>query len=430
VPLDRGGLLAFPFLSGLLVEFPAAQFGQDAGLFAGALETTQGGVEIFVFADTDARHSHLDARQNHPGRAGERARNCSDPPPENQRPAFMMVLGIETSCDETAVAVFDGDRGLLANRVFSQVELHRAHGGVVPELASREHIERLLPMVEDALAEAGLSPQAIDGIAYTAGPGLIGALLVGACLGRALGYAWDVPVVGMHHLEGHLLAPALEPGAPNFPFVALQVSGGHTMLVEVAGVGRYRVLGETQDDAAGEAFDKTAKLLGLGYPGGPALARLAEQGRDGKFEFPRPMLDRPGLDFSFSGLKTAVVVAVRGRTLDEAARADVARGFENAMVETLVAKSLRALRQTGLGALVVAGGVGANLRLRDALAKSVAAAGGRVFFPRPEFCTDNAAMIALAGHHRLAAGEREGLAVRARARWPLEELYPPGEATH
>jgi tRNA N6-adenosine threonylcarbamoyltransferase len=342
----------------------------------------------------------------------------------------MMVLGIETSCDETAVAVFDGDRGLLANRVFSQVELHRAHGGVVPELASREHIERLLPMVEDALAEAGLSPQAIDGIAYTAGPGLIGALLVGACLGRALGYAWDVPVVGVHHLEGHLLAPALEPGAPNFPFVALQVSGGHTMLVEVAGVGRYRVLGETQDDAAGEAFDKTAKLLGLGYPGGPALARLAEQGRDGKFEFPRPMLDRPGLDFSFSGLKTAVVVAVRGRTLDEAARADVARGFENAMVETLVAKSLRALRQTGLGALVVAGGVGANLRLRDALAKSVAAAGGRVFFPRPEFCTDNAAMIALAGHHRLAAGEREGLAVRARARWPLEELYPPGEATH
>ena len=430
MPLDRGGLLAFPFLSGLLVEFPAAQFGQDAGFFAGALETTQGSVEIFVFADTDARHSYLDARQNDPGRAGERARNCSDPPPENQRPAFMMVLGIETSCDETAVAVFDGERGLLANRVFSQVELHHAHGGVVPELASREHIERLLPMVGDALAEAGLSPQAIDGIAYTAGPGLIGALLVGACLGRALGYAWDVPVVGVHHLEGHMLAPALEPGAPDFPFVALQVSGGHTMLVEVAGVGRYRVLGETQDDAAGEAFDKTAKLLGLGYPGGPALARLAEQGRDGEFEFPRPMLDRPGLDFSFSGLKTAVVVAVRGRTLDEATRADVARGFENAMVETLVAKSLRALRQTGLGALVVAGGVGANLRLRGALAKAVAAARARVFFPRPEFCTDNAAMIALAGHHRLAAGEREGLAVRARARWPLEELHPPGEATH
>ncbi len=241
----------------------------------------------------------------------------------------MLVLGIETSCDETAVALYDGEKGLLANRVFSQVELHRPHGGVVPELASRDHIERLLPMIEEALAEAGIAPQAIDGIAYTAGPGLIGALLVGACLGRALGYAWGVPVIGVHHLEGHLLAPGLEPGAPDFPFVALQVSGGHTMLVEVAGLGRYRILGETLDDAAGEAFDKTAKLLGLGYPGGPALAALAEHGREGAFEFPRPMLDRPGLDFSFSGLKTAVVVAVRGRTLDEAARADVARGFED-----------------------------------------------------------------------------------------------------
>ena len=338
----------------------------------------------------------------------------------------MVVLGIETSCDETAVAVYDGAQGLLANRVFSQVELHRAHGGVVPELASREHIERLLPLVEAALAEAGLAPQAIEGIAYTAGPGLIGALLVGGCLARALGYAWDVPVVGVHHLEGHLLAPALEPGSPDFPFVALQVSGGHTMLVEVAGVGQYRILGETQDDAAGEAFDKTAKLLGLGYPGGPALAALAERGRDGVFEFPRPMLDRPGVDFSFSGLKTAVVVAVRGRALDDAARADVARGFENAMVDTLVAKSMRALRATGLATLVVAGGVGANARLRAALAKAAAAAGARVVFPRPEFCTDNAAMIALAGHHRLEAGEREGLAVRAEARWPLDELRAPG----
>jgi N6-L-threonylcarbamoyladenine synthase len=339
----------------------------------------------------------------------------------------MRVLGIETSCDETAVAVFDGAKGLLANRVFSQVELHRRHGGVVPELASREHIERLLPMIEEALAEAGMTPQAIDGIAYTAGPGLIGALLVGASVARSLGFARGVPVVGVHHLEGHLLAPALEPGAPDFPFVALQVSGGHTMLVEVRGVGRYRILGETQDDAAGEAFDKTAKLLGLGYPGGPALAALAEHGRDGVFEFPRPMLDRPGLDFSFSGLKTAVVVGVRGRTLDDAARADVARGFETAMVETLVAKSLRALRETGFGALVVAGGVGANRRLREALADATTAAGTRVFFPRPEFCTDNAAMIALVGHHRLAAGEREGLGVRARARWPLDELRPPGE---
>jgi N6-L-threonylcarbamoyladenine synthase len=337
----------------------------------------------------------------------------------------MKVLGIETSCDETAVAVYDGERGLMANRVWSQIELHRPHGGVVPELASREHVERLLPMIEESLGEAGLTPQAIDGIAYTAGPGLIGALLVGATVARSLGYAWAVPVVGVHHLEGHLLAPQLEPGAPDFPFIALLVSGGHTMLVEVAGLGRYRILGETLDDAAGEAFDKTAKLLGLGYPGGAALAALAESGRDGVFEFPRPMLDRPGLDFSFSGLKTAVVVALRGRTLDAQARADAARGFESAMVETLVAKALRALRQTGIWALVVAGGVGANRRLREELAAAVAAEGGRVHYPRPEFCTDNAAMIALAGHARLAAGEREALAVRARARWPLDELAAP-----
>ncbi len=338
----------------------------------------------------------------------------------------MVVLGIETSCDETAVAVYDGDKGLLANRVFSQIELHRQHGGVVPELASRDHIERLLPMIEGAIAEAGLAAQAVDGIAYTAGPGLIGALLVGASVARSLGYAWGVPVVGVHHLEGHLLAPALEPEAPEFPFVALQVSGGHTMLVEVSGVGRYRVLGETLDDAAGEAFDKTAKLLGLGYPGGPALAALAERGRDGLWEFPRPMLDRPGLDFSFSGLKTAVVVAIRGKTLDAQALADVARGFEAAIVGTLVAKSLRALRQTGMRTLVVAGGVGANRRLREELTRAAAAAGARVFFPRPEFCTDNAAMIAVAGHHRLAAGEREDLPVQARARWPLDELVAPG----
>ncbi len=339
----------------------------------------------------------------------------------------MNILGIETSCDETAVAVYSGDRGLLANRVFSQIALHAPHGGVVPELASRDHIERLLPMIEEALADAGLRPQVIDGIAYTAGPGLIGALLVGATVARALGYAWGVPVIGIHHLEGHLLAPALEPDPPEFPFVALQVSGGHTLLVEVGGIGRYRVLGETQDDAAGEAFDKTAKLLGLGYPGGPALAALAETGNDGVFEFPRPMLDRPGLDFSFSGLKTAVVVAVRGRTQDERMRADVARGFESAMVETLVTKSLRALHETGVTRLVVAGGVGANRRLREALARAVAAAGGSVHFPRPEFCTDNAAMIALAGHARLAAGEHEDLPVRARARWPLDELRAPGK---
>ncbi len=337
----------------------------------------------------------------------------------------MKVLGIETSCDETAVAVYDGERGLMANRVWSQIEVHRPHGGVVPELASREHVERLLPMIEDSLVEAGITPQAIDGIAYTAGPGLIGALLVGATVARSLGYAWAVPVVGVHHLEGHLLAPQLEPGAPAFPFIALLVSGGHTMLVDVAGLGRYRILGQTLDDAAGEAFDKTAKLLGLAYPGGPALALLAESGREGVFEFPRPMLDRPGLDFSFSGLKTAVVVALRGLSLDAQARADAARGFESAMVETLVAKSMRALRQTGISALVVAGGVGANRRLRECLTTAVATAGGRVHYPRPEFCTDNAAMIALAGHARLAAGEREKLPARARARWPLDELAAP-----
>ncbi len=337
----------------------------------------------------------------------------------------MRVLGIESSCDETSVAVYEGGRGLLAHRIHSQIRLHAPHGGVVPELASRDHIRRLLPMIDETLAEASIGAQAIDGIAYTAGPGLIGALLVGATVARSLGYAWGVPVIGIHHMEGHLLAPMLEPGAPEFPFVALLVSGGHTMLVEVQALGDYRVLGETLDDAAGEAFDKTAKLLGLSYPGGPALARLAEQGRDGVFEFPRPMLDRPGLDFSFSGLKTAVVVALRGRELNEQDRADVARGFETAIVETLVAKSLRALEATGLATLVVAGGVGANRRLRESLADAVGAAGGRLHYPRAEFCTDNAAMIALAGHERLAAGEREALPVRARARWPLAELAPP-----
>ena len=339
----------------------------------------------------------------------------------------MIVLGIETSCDETAVAVYDGLRGLMANRVWSQIELHRPHGGVVPELASREHVERLLPMIEGSLRDAGIAPQAIDGIAYTAGPGLIGALLVGATVARSLGYAWQLPVIGVHHLEGHLLAPQLEPGAPDFPFIALLVSGGHTMLVEVAGLGRYRILGETLDDAAGEAFDKTAKLLGLGYPGGPALAKLAESGRDGVFEFPRPMLDRPGLDFSFSGLKTAVVVTLRGLDLDAQARADAARGFETAMVETLVAKTLRAPRQTGIRVVVVAGGVGANRRLRESLTTEAAAAGARMHFPRPEFCTDNAAMIAYAGHQRLVAGEREALPARARARWPLNDLVAPGQ---
>jgi N6-L-threonylcarbamoyladenine synthase len=337
----------------------------------------------------------------------------------------MRVLGVESSCDETAVAVWDRSSGLLAHEVFSQFDLHRAWGGVVPELASRDHIRRLLPMIRTVLAAADTAPLEVTGVAYTAGPGLIGALLVGACVADSLAWAWGVPAIGVHHLEGHLLAPMLEPGPPAFPFVALLVSGGHTMLVDVEGVGRYRILGESLDDAAGEAFDKTAKLLGLGYPGGAALAALAEAGREGVYRFPRPMLDRPGLDFSFSGLKTAAVVALRNRLPDEQGRADLARGFEAAVVDTLVAKALRALDATGRSTLIVAGGVGANRRLRSQLATAAEARGARVHYPRPAFCTDNAAMIALAGGLRLAAGERSGPAIRARARWPLDELAPP-----
>jgi N6-L-threonylcarbamoyladenine synthase len=336
------------------------------------------------------------------------------------------ILGLETSCDETAVAVYDGTAGLLAHRVYTQTDLHEIWGGVVPELASRDHVRRLLPMIRATLGEAGLAAGAVDGIAYTAGPGLIGALLVGATAGRSLAYAWGVPALGVHHLEGHLLAPRLEPEPPSFPYLALLVSGGHTMLVDVAGVGRYRVLGESLDDAAGEAFDKTAKLLGLPYPGGAKLARLAEDGREGVYSFPRPMLDRPGFDFSFSGLKTAALLALRAAPPGPQARADLARGFEAAIVETLAVKSARALAATGRPVLVVAGGVGANLRLRARLAEVAAAAGARAAYPRAEFCTDNAAMIALAGEARLAAGERAGLAVIARARWPLAELAAPG----
>jgi len=336
------------------------------------------------------------------------------------------VLGLETSCDETAVAVYDGARGLAAHRVYTQTDLHEIWGGVVPELASRDHVRRLLPMVRATLADAHAAPSDVGGIAYTAGPGLIGALLVGAAVGRSLAYAWGVPALGVHHLEGHLLAPRLEPDPPDFPYLALLVSGGHTMLVEVGGVGRYRVLGESLDDAAGEAFDKTAKLLGLAYPGGAKLARLAESGHPGAYSFPRPMLDRPGFDFSFSGLKTAALLALKAAGDAPGARADLARGFEEAIVETLAVKSGRALAATGAKTLVVAGGVGANTRLRVRLAEVAAAAGARTAYPRPEFCTDNAAMIALAGHARLVAGEHAGLAVVARARWPLEELGAPG----
>ncbi len=331
----------------------------------------------------------------------------------------MRVIGIESSCDETAVAVYDADRGLLSHRLHSQVAMHQAYGGVVPELASRDHVRRLLPLVREALADAQSGQGSIDGVAYTAGPGLIGALLVGAGFAAALGLAWGKPTVGIHHLEGHLLAPLLEPDPPAFPFLALLVSGGHTQLVDVAGLGQYRILGETLDDAAGEAFDKTAKLLGLPYPGGAALARLADAGRGDRFVFPRPMLDRPGLDFSFSGLKTAALVALRGRVLDDAIRADVARGFQEAVVDTLAEKCRRALEATGHRRLVIAGGVGANRSLRERLARVAQACGAELRFPRSEFCTDNGAMIALAGCMRLSAGMHQGGGIDARANWEL-----------
>jgi N6-L-threonylcarbamoyladenine synthase len=338
----------------------------------------------------------------------------------------MRVIGIESSCDETAVAVYDATHGLLSHRLYSQIAMHQAYGGVVPELASRDHVRRLLPLVREALAAARSGPGSIDGVAYTAGPGLIGALLVGAGFARSLAYAWGRPAVGIHHLEGHLLAPLLEPEPPAFPFLALLVSGGHTQLVDVAGLGRYRILGQTLDDAAGEAFDKTAKMLGLPYPGGAALAQLADSGRSGRFSFPRPMLDRPGLDFSFSGLKTAALVALRGRVLDDETRADVARGFQEAVIDTLAEKSRRALLSTGHARLVVAGGVGANRRLRERLKEITHPIGAQLFFPRAEFCTDNGAMIALAGCLRLMAGARQGLAVGARAHWELGDVGSTG----
>ena len=338
----------------------------------------------------------------------------------------MRVLAVETSCDESAVAVLDEQRGLLAHELWSQIDLHRLYGGVVPELASRDHLRRLLPLLRTALSHAATEVSEIDGVAYTAGPGLVGALLTGAALARALSFGWRLPAIGVHHLEGHLLAPMLESPAPPFPHVALLVSGGHTMLIEVRGVGDYAILGQTRDDAAGEAFDKTAKLLGLPYPGGPELARLAQRGRPGQYRFPRPMLDRPGFEFSFSGLKTAVMQVARAGDLSEQARADVAYAVQDAIVTTLCTRSLQALHYTGHGALVVAGGVGANSELRARLSREVRALGKQVYYPRVEFCTDNAAMIAVAGLLRLKAGERAGDAIVVRARWPLSELELPG----
>jgi N6-L-threonylcarbamoyladenine synthase len=343
----------------------------------------------------------------------------------------MLVLGIETSCDETGVALFEGGptgRGLLAHAVYSQTAIHAEYGGVVPELASRDHIRKLLPLIQEVLDQSGVEAASVEGVAYTAGPGLVGALLVGAALGRSLAWAWGVPAIAVHHMEGHLLAPLLEDPAPAFPFVALLVSGGHTQLVDVQEIGRYRILGESVDDAAGEAFDKTAKILGLPYPGGPALARLAEQGDPQRYRFPRPMTDRPGLDFSFSGLKTFALNSwqtVRAEREDlEQARADIARAFEEAVVETLLIKCRRAVEAAGVERLIMAGGVSANRRLRSRMDQEMAARGVSVFYPRAELCTDNGAMIALAGHERLAAGQQEALRFGARPRWALEELEP------
>jgi N6-L-threonylcarbamoyladenine synthase len=337
----------------------------------------------------------------------------------------MKVLGIETSCDETGVAVYDTDAGLLAHALYSQIALHAEYGGVVPELASRDHVRKLLPLIRQTLADAGMTVGDIDGVAYTAGPGLVGALLVGAGVARSLAWALDIPAVAVHHMEGHLLAPLLEDdplGRPEPPFVALLVSGGHTQLIAVDAIGRYRLLGETLDDAAGEAFDKTAKLMGLPYPGGPQLAMLAGQGRAGAYKFPRPMTNRPGLDFSFSGLKTQVMLAWRDGDQSDQTRADIARAFEEAVVDTLAIKCERALEAAGCETLVVAGGVGANLQLRAKLGEMAARRGGRVSFPRPAFCTDNGAMIAFAGALRLQAGQHEDAAVKVVPRWDMATL--------
>ena len=334
----------------------------------------------------------------------------------------MLVLGIETSCDETGVALYHSERGLVGHALYSQVEVHAPYGGVVPELASRDHVRKLLPLLEEVFAQADVGRADLSGVAYTAGPGLIGALLVGASFGRSLAWSLGVPAVAVHHMEGHLLAPMLEDPAPGFPFVALLVSGGHTLLVQVEGVGAYQLLGESVDDAAGEAFDKTAKLLGLPYPGGPELARLALQGNPTRYRFPRPMTDRPGLDFSFSGLKTFAMTTLRDADNEPQTRADIARAFEDAVVDTLAIKCKRALEHTGLNRLVVAGGVGANHTLRSRLRALLDERNGQVFYPRPEFCTDNGAMIAYAGFRRLQAGQQESLAIEARARWLLTDL--------
>jgi N6-L-threonylcarbamoyladenine synthase len=341
----------------------------------------------------------------------------------------LIVLGIETSCDETGIALYDSERGLLADALYSQVEIHAEYGGVIPELASRDHIRKTLPLIQQVIDEAGIKDSDIGGVAYTAGPGLVGALLVGASVGRALAMGWGVPAIGVHHMEGHLLAPMLEAEPPQFPFVALLVSGGHTQLVRVDAIGEYEVLGESLDDAAGEAFDKVGKMLGLPYPGGPHVAKLALEGEAGRFKFPRPMINRPGLEFSFSGLKTFVRNTIAEHAdadgnLEPQTRADIAHAFQESVVSTLSIKCSRALEQTGLQRLIIAGGVSANTRLREVLEAAVAKVDGRLFYAQPKYCTDNGAMIAYAGCQRLLAGQTSDLAIEARPRWSLESLPP------
>lgn len=338
----------------------------------------------------------------------------------------MKVLGIETSCDETGIAVYDSDRGLLADCLYSQVGIHASYGGVIPELASRDHIRKTLPLIKEAIKDASIKASELDGVAYTAGPGLVGALLVGAAIGRSLAMGWGVSAIGVHHMEGHLLAPMLEPNPPAFPFVALLVSGGHTQLVRADGIGRYELLGESLDDAAGEAFDKVGKMLGLPYPGGPHLEKLAKYGKTGRYEFPRPMTNRPGLDFSFSGLKTfvrnTIIEQSKGGELDEQTRADIARAFQEAVVATIAIKCRRALEQTGLRSLIIAGGVSANTFLREELETSLEKITSQLFYAQLKFCTDNGAMIAYAGCQRLQAGQHEGLAINVFPRWSIESL--------
>lgn len=334
----------------------------------------------------------------------------------------MRILGIESSCDETGIAVYDDNQGLLSHELYSQVKLHADYGGVVPELASRDHVRKIVPLIRKALADANTDAKSLDGIAYTQGPGLVGALLVGSSVGRAMAFTLGIPAVGVHHMEGHLLAPMLDDNPPEFPFVALLVSGGHSMLVDVTGIGEYTVLGESIDDAAGEAFDKTAKLLGLDYPGGPLLAKLAEQGEAGHYQFPRPMTDRPGLDFSFSGLKTFAANTIRASDGEEQTKANIAYAFQEAVIDTLIIKCKRALKQTNRKRLVIAGGVSANLMLREKMAELMTSLGGRVFYPSLGLCTDNGAMIAYAGMQRLKAGQTTELSAQAKPRWPLDSL--------